>query len=102
MYFFDLDAPGDNNRAFHSADLRYVFGTLGGSWRPYSDRDREASEQLISYLANFARRGDPNGPGLPDWRKQGVLHIGPAGTAMGHLDYLKLTMNFLTKGDPKG
>ncbi len=102
MYFFDLNAPGDDNRAFHSADLRYVFGTLEGSWRPYGDRDREASEQLISYLANFARRGDPNGPGLPDWRKQGVLHIGPAGTAMGHLDYLKLTMNFLTKGDPKG
>ena len=43
VWFFDLDAPGDDNRAFHASDLRYVFGTLDRSWRPYGDRDRQAS-----------------------------------------------------------
>ena len=43
IYFFDLDAPGDDNRAFHSSDLRYVFGTLDRSWRPYGARDRRRS-----------------------------------------------------------
>ena len=107
VYYFDLDAPGDDNRAFHSSDLRYVFESLSGSWRPYGERDYEASRQLADYLANFARCGDPNGPGLPLWKPASrhharALHIGPQGTAMGHVNYGKLTFNMLTKGDPKG
>ncbi len=107
VLYFDLDAPGDDNRAFHSSDLRYVFETLDGSWRPYGPRDREASRQMAEYLANFARRGDPNGKGLPVWKSASrhaarVLHIGPKGTAMGRVKYGKLALNMLTKGDPKG
>ena len=107
VYFFDLNAPGDDNRAFHSSDLRYVFETLDGSWRPYRARDYEASKQMADYLSNFARSGDPNGEDLPEWKKAGkglarVLHIGPKGTAMGRASYGKLTINMLTKGDPKG
>ena len=107
VYYFDLNAPGDDNRAFHSSDLRYVFESLSGSWRPYGERDYEASRQLADYLANFARSGDPNGPGLPLWKSASphharALHIGPRGTAMGHVNYGKLILNMLTKGDPKG
>ena len=102
LYWFDLDAPGDDNRAFHSSDLRYMFGTLDRSWRPYKQRDYEASGQMMDYLVNFARTGDPNGPGLPPWRKgKPALRIGPKGTKMGHVSYYKLLKNMLTKGDPK-
>ena len=107
VYFFDLDAPGDGNRAFHSVDLRYVFGTLSGGWRPYGARDHEASGQMLDYLANFARTGDPNGPGLPRWEGPGkglrtrVLRIRAGGTAMGHAAYGKLLRNFLRRPDPK-
>ena len=101
--YFDLDSPGDHNAAFHSSDLRYLFETLDSSWRPYAERDYEVSRQMAQYLANFARCGDPNGPGLPLWRRGGgrVLHIAPGKTAMGHVNYLKLTRNMLSKGDPK-
>ena len=107
VYYFDLDAPGDDNRAFHSSDLRYIFETLSGSWRPYGKRDYEASSQMAAYLANFARCGDPNGPDLPLWSKAEkhrarVLHIAPEKTAMGRVNYGKLTKNMLCKGDPKG
>lgn len=106
VYFFDLDAPGDANGAFHSSDLRYMFGTLAGSWRPYGARDYEASAQLGGYLANFARTGEPNGPGLPRWERMGkgrgrVLRIAPEDTEMDEINYLTLTLNFLRKGDPK-
>ena len=102
LSYFDLDAPGDDNQAFHSSDLRYVFGTLEKSWRPYGQRDREASGQMMDYLVNFARTGDPNGPGLPRWKRgKPALRIGPKGTGMGRVAYTKLLKNMLTKGDPK-
>ena len=107
IYFFDLDAPGDDNRAFHSSDLRYAFGTLDKSWRPYGARDHQASEELMNSIANFARCGDPNGAGAPFWPKAGpglgtrVLHIGPKESAPGRAPYGRLLKNFLQKGDPK-
>ena len=107
IYFFDIDAPGDGNGAFHSCDLRYMFGTLDKSRRPYGDRDREASCQLATYAANFAKTGDPNGPYLPEWlpAKPGagtrVLTLAPGQTSMGKAPYLRLLKNMLTKGDPK-
>ena len=107
VYYFDLDAPGDDNRAFHSSDLRYVFGTLEKSWRPYGARDFAASGEMLAYLANFARCGDPNGPGLPRWTKAGhglrtrVLHIAPKSTRMGRTHYLTLVRNFLQRREPE-
>ena len=106
VYFFDLDAPGDGSAAFHSCDLRYMFETLSGSWRPYGARDRETAAQLAQYLANFARTGDPNGEGLPEWKRASrgsarVLRIAPEGTATGRADYVKMTRNLLMKGEPK-
>ena len=107
IYYFDLDAPGDGNGAFHSCDLRYMFEKLDESWRPYGERDHQAAKELASYMANFAKTGDPNGEGLAKWSpaKPGgladVLRIAPQGTFMGHPQYLKLTKNYLTIGDPK-
>jgi para-nitrobenzyl esterase len=71
-YRFDLGPPSDPKGpqlgAYHSAEIEYVFGQLdskaGVAWKP---EHRELSEEMQKYWANFARSGDPNGPGLPKW-----------------------------------
>jgi para-nitrobenzyl esterase len=56
----------------HSGDLPYVFGNLSGTGSlggAYTDADRTLSGQIQGYWTNFAKTGNPNGPGLPEWPK---------------------------------
>ena len=68
MYVFARQQPGDDAGVPHSCDNRYQFGTLDGSWRPYDEDDWKLSETMQKYWAQFARTGDPNQPGLPEWK----------------------------------
>ena len=63
-YYFDRTVPRFHG-APHSSDLSYVFGTL--SDESYTEKDREYSERLMRYWANFAKTGNPNGEGMPYW-----------------------------------
>ncbi len=67
LYYFSRQLPGDENGAWHSSDLWYVFGTLPRCWRPFTQWDYKLSDAMVSYIANFAKIGNPNGAGLPQW-----------------------------------
>ena len=100
-WFFDRKLPGDGNGAWHSSDLWYWFGTLENSWRPFAEKDRLLSEEMVQYLTNFVKTGDPNGGGLTRWlpldQKQGkALRLGEGETRMGSVSMAKLALTMVT------
>jgi para-nitrobenzyl esterase len=48
----------------HASELVYVFGTLPPTADPAS---RQMSEAMMNYWTQFAKTGDPNQSGLPQW-----------------------------------
>jgi para-nitrobenzyl esterase len=106
-YHLELAAPPSKYHpgqfAFHSDDIEYVFGTLdtrpGSEWRP---EDRKLSDEMMSYWTNFAKTGDPNGAGLPEWPKYGkgdeLIHLDS--TITSGPDTGRARYEFLLKGMP--
>ncbi|MDB5441229.1 MAG: carboxylesterase family protein, partial [Caulobacteraceae bacterium] len=70
-YLFTHVEPGPQSGqygAFHTSDVPYEMDTLRLSPnRTFTDVDRKLADQFSSYVANFAKTGNPNGTGLPRW-----------------------------------
>jgi para-nitrobenzyl esterase len=67
IYYFDHRTPTSPEGANHAAEIPYVFGNLGAMGGSTGPADKALSDLLSSYWINFAKKGDPNGPGLPVW-----------------------------------
>ena len=80
LYYFSRVPPGPSSErygAYHAAEISHVFSNLR-PWvappsepligiHPYDAIDRQLSDAMSAYWVNFARTGDPNGDGLPNW-----------------------------------
>ena len=106
-YHFEQPAPPSKFHpdaiAFHSDDIEYVFGTIdtrpGAVWSP---EERKLSDEMMSYWTNFAKTGDPNGEGLPEWPKYGterqLIHLDT--TITSGPSTVEPRYDFLLKGMP--
>jgi para-nitrobenzyl esterase len=68
----DGSHPASTMGAFHTAELAFVFGSLGHlmprqvPYRPTA-AEQALSDTMIGYWTRFAATGDPNGGGAPAW-----------------------------------
>ena len=99
LYNFDHRPPFPKNPEYdimaapHAADLPYVFGTIDAPGIDWSADDRAISNAMIGYWTNFAKSGNPNGPGLPEWAafesgQQQSMHFGQTAPASGTVSSL--------------
>lgn len=73
LYYFDQhpDYTGDSLRADHGSphaqEVAYVFQQLDPQNPTTSASDLAIAEAMGTYWTNFAKYGDPNGDGVPEW-----------------------------------
>jgi para-nitrobenzyl esterase len=54
--------------AGHATDIPFFFDTVAVKYGAQAtDRDIAVGKAMSTYMVNFAKRGDPNGAGLPAW-----------------------------------
>jgi para-nitrobenzyl esterase len=58
-----------NYGAFHTSEVPYALHTLHTWKRPWQAHDLAVEKLMSSYWINFIKTGNPNGEGLPDWKK---------------------------------
>jgi para-nitrobenzyl esterase len=77
--------------AVHSAEIEYALGNLSTNkvyaWTP---EDYQVSEVMQKYFANFVKKGDPNGPGVPAW---------PAVTSGKPVEFMRIDVDSRVEAD---
>jgi len=72
-YYFDQhpdypkDSPWAGHGSPHGQEVAYVFNHIDPNSPHTSATDVKISDAMATYWTNFAKYGDPNGEGLPQW-----------------------------------
>jgi para-nitrobenzyl esterase len=85
LYFFTWVPPVEDSErygSFHAAEIGYVFGNVDLFGAKPTEKDREFSDFMATVWTQFAKTGNPNGPGLPEWQPyssdtEAYMELGP-------------------------
>ena len=115
-YYFDQhpdypqDSPQYGYGSPHAQDVSYVFQHIDPSNPQTTKSDLEISEAMGTYWTNFAKVGNPNGKGVPEWpafydENPVVMYFGPTphtGPVPGEQSLKVLDEYFMWRRTPEG
>lgn len=93
----------------HASEIAYVFNNLNTrrGVTTVTPQDEAVAKLMNTYWANFAKTGNPNGKGLPEWsaydaQKNGLIEFQADGNAVGKPDPKKARLDVIEKAVTSG
>lgn len=95
--------------AGHGSEVSFVFNTLNARWGNPGEatpEEKELARMMNTYWTNFAKTGNPNGSGLPNWpqynlQNEEILDIDVDGKPTSKPDPRKAIFNVIEKAFKK-
>lgn len=112
IYLFSYVSPSMKQMmrygAGHASEIGYVFNNLRSrNGSIIAPQDSAVAKMMNTYWANFAKTGNPNGNGLPNWpvydsTKNEILEIKSDGSAISEVDPRKARLDVIEKAVTSG